>query len=118
MPRVNAKAKDSEWVRQRQTLEAAKPADVNEVILVSHDGALTEGLTSNFFVLSDQGEVVTAQEGVLDGTVRQVILQVGYQLSVFQLGGWMFRLQEHQTACAWSGITEHPRRLHGLLGWI
>lgn len=77
MPRVNAKAKDSEWVRQRQALETAKPADVNEVILVSHDGALTEGLTSNFFVLSDKGEVVTAQEGVLDGTVRQVILQVG-----------------------------------------
>lgn len=76
MPRVNAKAKDSEWIRQRQALEAAKPADVNEVILVSQDGALTEGLTSNFFVLSERGDVITAQEGVLDGTVRQVILQV------------------------------------------
>jgi hypothetical protein len=30
-PRSNAKAKDSEWVRGRQALEAGKPEDVNEV---------------------------------------------------------------------------------------
>jgi branched-subunit amino acid aminotransferase/4-amino-4-deoxychorismate lyase len=40
------------------------------------DGALTEGLTSNFFVVSAAGEVVTANEGALNGTVRQVVLQV------------------------------------------
>ena len=34
-PRSNAAAKDSEWVRQRASLEALKPADVGEVILVS-----------------------------------------------------------------------------------
>lgn len=85
---MNAKAKDSEWVRQRQALEAAKPSDVNEVLLVSQDGAMTEGLTSNFFVLSKDGEVVTAQDGVLDGTVRQVILKVslGSGLAVCDTG--------------------------------
>jgi branched-subunit amino acid aminotransferase/4-amino-4-deoxychorismate lyase len=40
------------------------------------DGALTEGLTSNFFVVSAAGEVVTANEGALNGTVREVVLQV------------------------------------------
>lgn len=77
MPRVNAKAKDSEWVRQRKAWEASKPADVNEVLLVSPDGLLLEGLTSNFFVLSADGAMQTADEGVLSGTVRELVLQVG-----------------------------------------
>ncbi|KAF6258830.1 aminotransferase [Scenedesmus sp. NREL 46B-D3] len=76
LPRVNAKAKDSEWVRQRQALEQQQPRDVNEVILMGPNGSLTEGLTSNFFVVSAAGEVVTANEGALNGTVREVVLQV------------------------------------------
>ncbi|WIA18133.1 hypothetical protein OEZ85_009609 [Tetradesmus obliquus] len=76
LPRVNAKAKDSEWVRQRQALEQQQPRDVNEIILMGPDGSLTEGLTSNFFVVSAAGEVVTANEGALNGTVREVVLQV------------------------------------------
>lgn len=76
MPRVNAKAKDSEWVRQRKAWEDGKPADVNEVLLVSQGGQLLEGLTSNFFVLGPGGEVQTAEEGVLSGTVRELILEV------------------------------------------
>lgn len=74
---MNAKAKDSEWVRQRQALEQQQPRDVNETILMGPDGSLTEGLTSNFFVVSAAGEVVTANEGALNGTVREVVLQVG-----------------------------------------
>jgi branched-subunit amino acid aminotransferase/4-amino-4-deoxychorismate lyase len=77
MPRVNAKAKDSEWVRQRKAWETSKPADVNEVLLVTPEGLLLEGLTSNFFVLNAEGAVMTADEGVLSGTVRELILQVG-----------------------------------------
>lgn len=76
MPRVNAKAKDSEWVRQRKAWEVGKPADVNEVLLVSQGGQLLEGLTSNFFVLGPGWEVQTAEEGVLNGTVRELILEV------------------------------------------
>lgn len=34
-PRMNAAAKDSEWVRQRQQLERSMPADVNEIALVA-----------------------------------------------------------------------------------
>lgn len=77
MPRVNAKAKDSEWVRQRKAWETSKPPDVNEVLLVSPSGSLLEGLTSNFFALSAEGAVLTADEGVLSGTVRELVLQVG-----------------------------------------
>jgi branched-subunit amino acid aminotransferase/4-amino-4-deoxychorismate lyase len=74
---VNAKAKDSEWVRQRKAWEATKPADVNELLLASPgSSALLEGLTSNFFALDAEGAVVTAEAGVLGGTVRELVLQV------------------------------------------
>lgn len=47
------------------------------MLLVTPDGCLLEGLTSNFFVLSGEGAVVTAEEGVLSGTVRELVLEVG-----------------------------------------
>ncbi|GBF93598.1 hypothetical protein Rsub_06318 [Raphidocelis subcapitata] len=75
LPRTNARAKDSEWVRQRRALEEARPADCNEVVLCSPEGALMEGLSSNFFVLQ-RGELVTADEGVLSGTIREIVLAV------------------------------------------
>lgn len=97
MPRVNAKAKDSEWVRQRKAWEASKPADVNEVLLVSPGGQLLEGLTSNFFVLGADGAVHTADDGVLNGTVRELILEVGGGMSVMKGRG------VGVTAGAWHG---------------
>jgi thiol oxidase len=75
-PRMNAKAKDSEWVRQRQALESSMGAGVNEIILMDHDGGLPEGTQTNFFALQ-QGSLVTAGDGVLEGTVRKLVLQVG-----------------------------------------
>lgn len=74
-PRSNAAAKDSEWVRERQSLEDAKPSDVNEIVLVSEDGSIYEGLSSNFFAVKD-GKLYTAGEGILLGTVRHIVLQV------------------------------------------
>eukprot|EP00271_Cylindrocystis_brebissonii_P022479 TRINITY_DN8669_c0_g1_i4.p1 TRINITY_DN8669_c0_g1~~TRINITY_DN8669_c0_g1_i4.p1 ORF type:complete len:383 (+),score=30.78 TRINITY_DN8669_c0_g1_i4:33-1151(+) len=73
--RSNAAAKDSEWVRQRKSLEDSKPSDVNEIVLMGDDGSVLEGMSSNFFVVRG-GAVMTAQEGVLLGTVREVALQV------------------------------------------
>jgi len=84
---VNAKAKDSEWVRQRKAWESSKPAGVNEVLLVTPEGQLLEGLTSNFFVLDSQGAVVTADEGVLNGTVRELVLEV--RGLVEDVGPWL-----------------------------
>lgn len=86
---MNAKAKDSEWVRQRKAWEASKPAGVNEVLLVSHEGQLLEGLTSNFFVLDSQGAVVTADEGVLNGTVRELVLEVRRLMPCLNVGPWL-----------------------------
>ena len=35
LPRQNAQAKDSEWVRTRAALEKDKPVDVNEILLAA-----------------------------------------------------------------------------------
>jgi len=74
-PRSNAAAKDSEWVRERKTLEDDKPADVNEVVLLDEDGAMFEGLSSNFFAVTKKGVLLTAGDGILPGTVREVLLE-------------------------------------------
>jgi hypothetical protein len=50
-------------------------ADVNEVLLVDDRGAVEEGMSSNFFAVAN-GVVYTADEGVLKGTVRELVLQV------------------------------------------
>lgn len=84
-PRTNAAAKDSEWVRSREGLEAAgKAGGYNEVIL--HDEAsdeLLEGLSSNFFAVDAEGKLHTAPDGeVLAGTVRKIILEACETLGV------------------------------------
>jgi branched-subunit amino acid aminotransferase/4-amino-4-deoxychorismate lyase len=50
-------------------------ADVNEVLLVDDRGAVEEGMSSNFFAVTN-GVVHTADEGVLKGTVRELVLEV------------------------------------------
>jgi len=75
VPRQNAAAKDSEWVRQRQVYEDKKPDGINEVLLVAVDGGVYEGLTSNFFALVD-GALHTAGDDVLMGSVREAVLRV------------------------------------------
>lgn len=62
----------------RQQLEAKqREAGVNEIIMFDHDGAVTEGLSSNFFAVAADGTVLTAPtERVLAGTVRKVVVEV------------------------------------------
>lgn len=80
-PRDNAEAKDSEWVRERKALENEKPDDYNEVVLVGDDGALFEGLSSNFFALMN-GSLYTAGSGILLGSVREAVLRVAESMGI------------------------------------
>ena len=81
--RANALAKDSGWVTERAPLEAlrqrAELADgraINEIVLSrEEDGALLEGSQTNFFAVIDNA-VHTADEGILEGTVRRLLLEV------------------------------------------
>lgn len=46
-----------------------------QILLVTEQGAVLEGTQTNFFAIQDN-KLHTAQEGVLMGTVRGVVLQV------------------------------------------
>lgn len=76
--RNNPTIKDVQWITDRQRLEELqKVSGVNEIVMIDEDGALTEGLQSNFFAVTADGTLLTApDERVLAGTVRKVALQV------------------------------------------
>eukprot|EP00762_Andalucia_godoyi_P003949 ANDGO_05615.mRNA.1 hypothetical protein PPTG_04937 len=85
-PRNNAKAKDSQWVVDRQVLEKSMSPDVNELLLSDGHGNVTEGLSSNFYAvlykdvdrvssIQSRASVFTSSE-VLDGTVRKLVLEI------------------------------------------
>ncbi|CAM9411319.1 unnamed protein product [Hapterophycus canaliculatus] len=78
-------AKHSSWLRDRRRLEYLKAqAGTQEVLLSETAGSskgpfrrsLLEGLTSNFFVVEEDGAVCTAPSGVLEGAMRQLVLSV------------------------------------------
>ncbi|KAG5191178.1 aminotransferase [Tribonema minus] len=74
-PRENALAKDSAWINERKGLEALKRPEHDEIILPTADGRLLEGTQTNFYAVLD-GAVHTAGAGVLEGTVRRLLLEV------------------------------------------
>ncbi|RKP37012.1 hypothetical protein BJ085DRAFT_34126, partial [Dimargaris cristalligena] len=81
--RHNPSAKDTQWVRDRQSLGSRMKPGVNEVLLLDQaSGELFEGLSSNFLVV-EPGEgppgvrLVTAPMGsVLLGTILKLVLQI------------------------------------------
>eukprot|EP00038_Savillea_parva_P006498 m.164162 g.164162 ORF g.164162 m.164162 type:complete len:445 (-) comp12390_c0_seq1:52-1386(-) len=79
--RANAAAKDSAWVRHRQDIESARRPGTNELLLEDDTGHLIEGSQTNFFAVID-GTVYTAEDGILHGTVRDVVLKVCADLGI------------------------------------
>lgn len=70
--------KVASWCRLRRQL-SDKPPGVAEVIMVKKDHNqlhILEGTSSNVFVIYKNGTIRTAQEGVLHGYVRQLVLDV------------------------------------------
>lgn len=78
-PRENASAKNSAWVADRAPLEAlmaeAEVAPINELLLTNSEHEILEGSQTNFYAIID-GIVHTAGEGILEGTVRRLVLDV------------------------------------------
>ncbi|KAL0587015.1 hypothetical protein ABG067_003355 [Albugo candida] len=74
-PRVNGELKDSHWIRERQSIYEALPDDVEEILLMDRETTkIYEGSQTNFYAIQDN-KVYTADEGVLNGTVRSLILE-------------------------------------------
>lgn len=75
--RHNAAAKDSLWVSQKKDLH--RPDGVEEVLLAVRAGGdaeghcVLEGSETNFFAAMG-GKLYTADDGILNGTVRRMVL--------------------------------------------
>jgi branched-subunit amino acid aminotransferase/4-amino-4-deoxychorismate lyase len=72
--RENAFAKDSKWVTDRKQLIDSNGYE--EIILINNKGELLEGTQTNFYVVLNASNIITANEGVLFGSVRDSVLRV------------------------------------------
>ncbi len=75
LTRHNPAAKSSDWMHRRRSLETARPAGLYETFLLDADGAVLEGLGSNFYAIIG-GELRTAGSGVLAGISRRIVITV------------------------------------------
>jgi branched-chain amino acid aminotransferase len=73
--RDNPHAKDTRFIATAQDAYARLPAGVEEGLLVAEDGALLEGLSSNFFAIRD-GVLRTEEERALAGVTRSLAIEV------------------------------------------
>ncbi len=74
-PRQDGLVKNSSWIRLAKEDVDHKLPSTNEIILPSPEGELLEGNSSNFFAVMG-GAVWTAGKGVVEGTLRKILLEV------------------------------------------
>lgn len=79
--RKNPKAKVFEFVEVQDQIRRQFHEDVEEVIMVSPNGEMLEGLSSNFFAILD-GSIYTAGRGVLRGVTRQIVINVAKKAGI------------------------------------
>lgn len=77
--RHDAAVKGTDWMHRRAELAASRPEGVYETILLDENGALLEGMTSNFYALLAD-ELYTAAAGILPGIAQQLVLEVAPQI--------------------------------------
>ncbi len=79
MKRHNPAAKSTGWMTARKAAVNSFPPGVYEGILLTAEGALLEGTSSNFYAILG-GVLRTADEGVLPGIARRAVLKVATEL--------------------------------------
>jgi branched-chain amino acid aminotransferase len=75
IPRRNPRSKSNAWVPVRRQAQRQLPAHAYEGIIISEQGELIEGFSSNFYAVLD-GRLYTADERILYGIARRVLLEV------------------------------------------
>ncbi len=82
LKRNNPKAKSTKFIQKSlKEKEAIKHQGFEESIIVDSSGNLLEGLTSNFFAVKHSC-LYTADEDVLDGITRKVVLELAADLHI------------------------------------
>ncbi len=75
LSRENPEAKLTDFILTTRKLRTELPAGVNEILLVSADGIILEGMTSNFFAIKNN-QIWSAGKGILPGITRSLVLEV------------------------------------------
>jgi branched-subunit amino acid aminotransferase/4-amino-4-deoxychorismate lyase len=73
--RDNPRSKDTRFIATAQDAYGRLAAGVEEALILSEDGAILEGLSSNFFGVSD-GVLRTEEDRALGGVTRSLALEV------------------------------------------
>jgi len=81
MHRDNPKAKLTSFIDRAAKVRNDLPRGINEVLMVGEKGEVLEGLSSNFFGIRS-GVIYTAEEGVLSGITRSMVLEVVGELGL------------------------------------
>jgi branched-chain amino acid aminotransferase len=79
MRRENPHAKDTRFIATAQAAYGRLPTGVEEGLIVGEDGAVLEGLSSNFFAVVD-GVLRTEEDRALIGVTRSLVLEVAEAL--------------------------------------
>ena len=81
LQRHNPKAKLTDHIKEAINIRKDFTADINEALLISEDGHILEGISSNFFAIKD-GRMYTAEKGILYGITRSLVLEEAHKLSI------------------------------------
>jgi branched-chain amino acid aminotransferase len=73
--RPNPRAKYDRWEHDRRPITEALGENIYTALLLDSAGNILEGLSSNFYAIRD-GELHTADEGVLPGVAQQIVFAV------------------------------------------
>lgn len=81
LERLLPEAKLTRFITRSRPIRQSLLAGINEAVMVNPQGFLMEGLTSNFFAVA-QGEICTADKGVLAGITRELVLENAHRLGI------------------------------------
>lgn len=73
LTRETPKAKLTRFIALSRHAKAESDSGIHELLLTDAEGRILEGISSNFFALVDD-KLLTANEGVLEGVTRRVVL--------------------------------------------
>lgn len=81
LQRSNPKSKATNFINTAGDIRGKLPTGVHEVLMTGRDACILEGLSSNFFAIAN-GEIWTAEEGVLNGITRSIVLEIIRRLKI------------------------------------
>ncbi len=88
--RNNPAAKATNFLQIADSLRKESPEGINEILMIGDNNTCLEGLSSNFYGVSERA-VWTAENGILHGITRKVVLDVILENNIqFLLEGFPF----------------------------